>query len=1699
MRVDRRLLSLCIVSFIFFVSVSTPLYFQSKKESALSPEETEEVIAEEEEEEEPEEKEEPKTPEPPKGLRIKPEVEPKEPELEEEPEEKEEAVDTENEPEEEEEKEEEEEEKEEEFVDDTSVGTAAYGSPFSLSGNATLNLPLGIGKVDVAITGKWVRSGDMGTTGMGKMDMSGITTPAQTKTGLGLGKRRPRPRGNIVFEAQIKKTLRFADVLIKDPTVVFSTDGTFFIKGSANVLGKDVVAYLRGSRYIDQTTGKKEYMFDFRGELVSKKPFRPFKNSNVVGLQDVTISDPFIGITLGKVKRIYFGGTATILDIPCNVKLEIAGAKKLSLYAVPALKDLDLTKISPVLAPVTEVLDDIKLVASTYNYYEPNLKTNIVPGITFSATIFPQKIPGLDKVFEAVKVQPKPAQFVGKISTPTLTSFLASIPIDITLMSKKLYQTPFDIPKIVLKNLQLILMGTPPQIAFQSTVEVIPRINDLPLIFSGAFTINPLGVFGIQGGMKGRWVDPFGLRGIVIEDVGLEFSARPDPVTVIMPQKMGFTGITILGDQKDPKNHVRAELTTLVDLANPRNIVFFSSINHLTLRDIASIPKNLGAPIELKTLPNVGIHDVELNFAPFGGLIRVGPIYKRYPMGIRFKGRVEILDRYAEADFRVNMTPGLDMGVLMFAKMPAFNVGPLKISGAGEDREYGTKDDGPIARLALTPRNQELYLSGLVDFFESRGNVEVSIDLTGVDIDTKLKLFNVFDSELHIHSEGGLDFEKLALTLDGKIIFGRQKATISGRIDTKLAQLKFFLNRFTIRDSVEAAILLGAGIREDIRKIARLEAEAKQRKAEQEKIKEARIKAEKKAAKISPPKLALYNHQNYRQKILESQRFNTLALSKKYLTTPTPLKLIAQVDQPNEPIVLETDDDNPDDPEEENEPEELIDEEEEPEEEPVSEKRPEAKTKEVIEEKKEEPVETEKEPEESIGKMSLTATETFAKEIFEAIRKKRVKAPLREGLEIKEEELRKNLTKEESEELNKILNTLPDIGFKNLKFNLNYALPDYFKEIARAFEENGIGYKGKIEIPEINLYGTALVSLSREKGLIAEASMKKWKFGPLLVTGSGPDKLFNTEDDGPYANLILTQTQQSLTLSGSIDLFGSTGAGIFLDIGKDGFTFNLDAKILNAFDATIYAKTLEGYKAFELNGKIKLGRQYARLYGYLGKEDKDNVLLFHLNELSLEGCLETTNDIIEGAIKKRPIPAKALEVFSPLLEFRDINIGIAGKEVVFEGYKYPPGFSLEGTTILPLVKIPVHLKAQIDNNGFRAQATAPKMNIGPLKVSGTGLDKKMGTADDGPVVYLEISKTPKFYLDGIVDFFGIKSRTSIDITSTSFSFETSGKFANLFQSYFHVVSTGTTKQTFDFIAEGELQSDFYLEIKKQMRRDVKNFQKGVSKGIDEAKKEVNKINGEISKTENHIKWRQNKIRSLQKTMKQRIWNNQQKLRDAQANVNKEREKVKIEKEKLANARRKVFETEKKCKDLYKWWSMPLYWGCIGGLKIAQAAIASIEAGMIITTEIGLHTALAALEIAKGTCELDPKNLKEHTEITKWGTEISGLSIARTTLISSRNIANGILEGAKQTAIGLSEAAKNIAEGALNIEKLLDIKKATIYGSLRDFLKKGILPKITLTVTTLGTTKTASFQFNLNNPANSVGQIAGALVKLAFTK
>ncbi|MGC2310249.1 MAG: hypothetical protein WA432_01350, partial [Candidatus Babeliaceae bacterium] len=103
-------------------------------------------------------------------------------------------------------------------------------------------------------------------------------------------------------------------------------------------------------------------------------------------------------------------------------------------------------------------------------------------------------------------------------------------------------------------------------------------------------------------------------------------------------------------------------------------------------------------------------------------------------------------------------------------------------------------------------------------------------------------------------------------------------------------------------------------------------------------------------------------------------------------------------------------------------------------------------------------------------------------------------------------------------------NNIPDIAFEKLRF---YMAPKDTKIGEFEFKQ---GFGGAAGISVIRFKAFVDFSYMKDEGIVFEGYASKFYLGELLVTGAGPDRIYGTADDGPYAKLELTKSAQRLFL-----------------------------------------------------------------------------------------------------------------------------------------------------------------------------------------------------------------------------------------------------------------------------------------------------------------------------------------------------------------------------------------------------------------------------------------------------------------------------------------------------------------------------------------------------------------------------------------
>ena len=668
---------------------------------------------------------------------------------------------------------------------------------------------------------------------------------------------------------------------------------------------------------------------------------------------------------------------------------------------------------------------------------------------------------------------------------------------------------------------------------------------------------------------------------------------------------------------------------------------------------------------------------------------------------------------------------------------------------------------------------------------------------------------------------------------------------------------------------------------------------------------------------------------------------------------------------------------------------------------------------------------------------------------------------------------------------------LPPLSLEDVEISIVPQAGIMIGEKVAPYKE-GYTFKGKMKFMDyyalINLQirtslggGGGEMLVSKNFGIIGEAMMSKVQIGPLLITGKGLDKKYGTKDDGPIIRLALTLFEQEFLISGLINLFGNTGQRIEVLIGHKGIQFDTELKILGVFSTKLKGRTFgfnikdmilnpEKVKPeeikFDLEGEIKLGQQMASLKGILGLNPLETVFLAQLNKFTLADTFAILNDF----------GAKVDTSLIPQIGFKDVYFGIAFKPITFKERKYNPGLSF-GATLLTPFDMPATVEVAVGAHGLVAKGTLKGNQIGPLKITGAGLDQKRGTADDGPVIILAITKNPQFFLDGEIELFGAKLATHVNIEKDKFRFKTEADvFLGMFKAIIEAESIGQIGQkNFDFRIKAKMQNDFFKVVRERAHRDLEAFKKHAAQEIYKAQQDVQNAKKDKDKAMADIEKAKRDVRRAQKGKRLAMRD----IDKAQAEVNKLQNDIN-------NFHHEIAQWKDYC-DKALWYE-----------KVPKC----IETGAQLT-KCGL--AIAGLETAKG---IATGALQASKAIVDKGGDF-GLGIAEGTLEVARltvrdvtgpvlDVAIGILEAAKHTAYGIGDVGKVLSSAVLEIEKIINIQSAELEASLAE-LGQGVLPKMTIKAKLFGDQREAVMQFDFKDPIKSIGDILKALWDLVGIK
>ena len=287
-----------------------------------------------------------------------------------------------------------------------------------------------------------------------------------------------------------------------------------------------------------------------------------------------------------------------------------------------------------------------------------------------------------------------------------------------------------------LRNVNFEIEIPPISLAIKTQMALQLGTDLLMLTLAAKFVLKDR-TLNLAGTMEGAWNEPFGFKGVTIEDVALElginFTTTPIPFPLI-----GFAGTLKVGD-------FYGSGAIKINPTDPTQCMLKINFNKLFLIDVIKLfcdPSSINKFPKgfLDVLNGIGFEKVNIYIVPT--TVYIGEL--KYDPGFAIQGFMHFLDWNAIIDLRLDY----EKGIKIYGKFdPIVIPGLFSLRGAG-----GTLN--PLVDISLYEgESPHFYVSGSLEILGIRAETDISIDEYGFRFMIAGKIFNLLDATLLV--EGG--------------------------------------------------------------------------------------------------------------------------------------------------------------------------------------------------------------------------------------------------------------------------------------------------------------------------------------------------------------------------------------------------------------------------------------------------------------------------------------------------------------------------------------------------------------------------------------------------------------------------------------------------------------------------------------------------------------------------------------------------------------------------------------------------------------------------------------------------------------------------------------------------------------------------------------------------------------------------------
>ena len=344
-------------------------------------------------------------------------------------------------------------------------------------------------------------------------------------------------------------------------------------------------------------------------------------------------------------------------------------------------------------------------------------------------------------------------------------------------------------------------------------------------------------------------------------------------------------------------------------------------------------------------------------------------------------------------------------------------------------------------------------------------------------------------------------------------------------------------------------------------------------------------------------------------------------------------------------------------------------------------------------------------------------------------------------------------------------------------------------------------------------------------------------------------KIIPSQDDEP----LLFSGKASIDLAKSGLLLGGSMLGEWNNpLGLNGITLSNVGCDLSL--PTLTTVGLTGTLIFEKNKEIGMAARYST-------DGKIALMGKFKGELLLE-------DILSIPAKANPnFDIKSFKKNFPDIGFYDSEFKFAPLQTKIDEIIIEPGIFLTShMKFFNDKEAFVHIS--LGSNGFVAQGSMSEFDLGPIKISGSGLDQKYGTKDDGPTVDFTITpEIQHLMLSGLIDIKLTKGEADILIGSEGIDIKLYGSlFNDLFEVIYELKSEGSIKNpsSLDFKFKANLSNEINDYLIRNITKNLNIFDDKTKNTIEDLIKNLDYVDVKIKKINEDIKKKNKKISELRK-------------------------------------------------------------------------------------------------------------------------------------------------------------------------------------------------------------------------------------------